>query len=392
MADDLYERYKAALRDGHVALLRGTLEDAALAYRAASLIAPSRALPHASLGGVHLRLGQLVEALSEYAAAVALAPHDEGALLGQAEVLTMVGQKTAAALTLDRVADVQEASGRLPEASDTLRRAMELEDSTERLQRQRALQREIRLSVGAQAAEKMLTRALRPREDAAQALSAKPGPARSAGYSAGPRVRISPDDEELPPLDDADEPAPTVRSAPRVAAAEPASDPRPETGAARRPEQGSDGEPQPLPEPAAEGDPLPAPAPEPLPVMAEPDPAAPSGDELQAEAEAAEAAGDQAGFRSGLVAAARAYAEEGRSEAALEAVHRLLTRHPGDMEVHLLLVDLYVARNWDPLAVDKLVLLERLANLDGDTDTHERLCSIAARSFPDEPRLAAICA
>ena len=59
MTDDLYERYKEALRVGHVAVLRGALEEASEAYRTAASIAPSRALPHTSLGGVLLRLGHL---------------------------------------------------------------------------------------------------------------------------------------------------------------------------------------------------------------------------------------------------------------------------------------------------------------------------------------------
>jgi len=92
MTDDLYERYKEALRLGHVAVLKGALEEALEAYRLAASIAPSRALPHTSLGGVLLRLGHLEEALVEYASAVARAPHDEGALLGQAEALAAAGQ------------------------------------------------------------------------------------------------------------------------------------------------------------------------------------------------------------------------------------------------------------------------------------------------------------
>ena len=96
MTDDLYERYKEALRVGHVAVLRGSLEDAVDAYHNAASIAPSRALPHTSLGGVLLRLGHLEEALVEYAAAVARAPHDEGALLGQAEALTEPDQAVIA--------------------------------------------------------------------------------------------------------------------------------------------------------------------------------------------------------------------------------------------------------------------------------------------------------
>ncbi len=174
MTDDLYERYKEALRLGHVAVLRGALEDALEAYRAAAVIAPSRALPHTSLGGVLLRLGHLEEALVEYTAAVARAPHDEGALLGQAEALTIAGQRVDAALALDHVSEIQEASGRLPEAADTLRRALELEDAPERIRRQRCLLREIRLSAGDAAAEKLLARALRLRDEPAGMSSRRP--------------------------------------------------------------------------------------------------------------------------------------------------------------------------------------------------------------------------
>ncbi|HXG40881.1 MAG TPA: hypothetical protein VNJ28_08060, partial [Candidatus Limnocylindrales bacterium] len=53
-----YERYKDALRRGHVALLRNRLEVALAAYAEAAAIAPERALPHASLGSVYLRLGR----------------------------------------------------------------------------------------------------------------------------------------------------------------------------------------------------------------------------------------------------------------------------------------------------------------------------------------------
>jgi hypothetical protein len=96
MTDDLYERYKEALRVGHVAVLRGARRGPrGIPNR--GLDRPVARLPHTSLGGVLLRLGHLEEALVEYAAAVARAPHDEGALLGQAEALTMAGQRVDAA-------------------------------------------------------------------------------------------------------------------------------------------------------------------------------------------------------------------------------------------------------------------------------------------------------
>ena len=46
----LYERYKDALRRGHVASLRGRLEEALAAYAEAASIAPERSTPHTSAG------------------------------------------------------------------------------------------------------------------------------------------------------------------------------------------------------------------------------------------------------------------------------------------------------------------------------------------------------
>jgi len=48
----LYERYKDALRRGHVAALRGRHDAAVDAYGEAAEIAPDRALPHTSIGGI----------------------------------------------------------------------------------------------------------------------------------------------------------------------------------------------------------------------------------------------------------------------------------------------------------------------------------------------------
>ena len=58
MSDSLFDRYREVLRAGHVAVLRGRLEDAAASYREAALLAADRALPRTALGSVQLRLGQ----------------------------------------------------------------------------------------------------------------------------------------------------------------------------------------------------------------------------------------------------------------------------------------------------------------------------------------------
>lgn len=326
MTDDLYERYKEALRVGHVAVLRGAPKDAMAAYRAAAAIAPSRALPHTSLGGVLLRLGHLEEALVEYAAAVARAPHDEGALLGQAEALTAAGQRVDAALALDHVSEIQEAAGRLPEAADTLRRALDLEDSPERARRQQGLLREIRLSAGDQAAEQLLARALRLRDEPIDDALGSVQSAMAAAPIPGPTV------------------ANPMASGALVI--------------------GTGGETQP----------------------------GPTGDELLVAAEAADLAGDSGTLRSLLLQTARAYSHEGRLEAGLDAAHRLVMRDPSDVDAHLVLVELYVARDWNSLATEKLVLLGRLAELNNDQETRQRLCAVASRAFPNDERLGALCA
>jgi tetratricopeptide (TPR) repeat protein len=480
MTQDLYERYKEALRSGHVAVLRGSLEEALQMYTLASEIAPSRALPHTSLGGVYMRLNRLEEALTEYAAAVARSPRDEGALLGQADALATVGRPRDAAVALDHVAEIQEASARLPEAADTLRRALELEEAPERVHRQRALLREIRLSAGDRAAEQLLARALRLRDEpdgqkpvsrstrtaAAGRGAPEPEPAVEPAPVAEPAPVVEIAAEALPVLDSPDagpvveaesEPEPIVETEPELAAvadAEPMTEPEMEptvelepepvaASAERDPEwveldSGSaadEGEPivvldavaefadEPDLEPAlgaaaelagesevvelsveasADEPSLLPEEPRAVGVMAgvddlvpeasaEPATLQPSGDELLAAAEAAEEAGDDSSLRSLLLWTARAYAREGRFEAGLDTAHRLLMRSPSDVDAHLVLVELYVARNWDALAAEKLLLLGRLAELDNDDATRRRLCQAASRAFPGNERLEALC-
>lgn len=413
MTDDLYERYKEALRTGHVSVLRGSLEEALAAYKLAAEIAPSRALPHTSLGGVYMRLGHLHDALTEFAAAVSRSPHDEGALLGQAEALAAAGMRSEAAGALDHVAEIQEASGRLPEAADTLRRAVELEEAPDRIRRQRALLREIRFSTGDHAAEQLLARALRLRDEpGADAIRPTTGLAFVAAPVAAP-VAATPGGSTLPELVGRElgrEPA-TVREP--VAGAAPTfqllpsvpSEPEPRTAEAVS--RAIEPEPEPLaakPEPVAvaafagsrvlvsngrssvgvmdgvDGPPN-------LPGMTSESEHQPSGDELLAAAEAADLAGDLTALRSLLLWTARAYSREGRFEAALDAAHRLLQRAPGDVDAHLVLVELYVARSWDGLATEKLRLLGRLAELNNDGGTRQRLRAVATRAFPQDPSL-----
>ena len=129
LSEVLYEQYKDALRRGHVAALRGRLDAAAAAYREAARIAPDRALPYVGLGGVLARLGRTDESLAAYAAALDRAPTDEGALQGRADVLAAVGRRSEAADQLDRLAAILDREGRLADACDVARRALELAES-----------------------------------------------------------------------------------------------------------------------------------------------------------------------------------------------------------------------------------------------------------------------
>lgn len=201
MTGTLYEGYKDALRRGHLAALRGRLETAVAAYREASRMAPDRALPYVGLGGVLALLGRPDEALAAYAAALGRAPADEGALRGRADVQAETGRRADAAATLDRLAAVLEGQGRLAEASDAARRALELAESRGRRRGFVALVARLRQASGDPAAAEALERALSVLEvDPSMA----PGPAAVPDVEAGsgqPGAAVAPAQPALPPSD-----------------------------------------------------------------------------------------------------------------------------------------------------------------------------------------------
>jgi hypothetical protein len=94
---------------------------------------------------------------------------------------------------------------------------------------------------------------------------------------------------------------------------------------------------------------------------------------MAAEAESALEAGDVTTARERFVYVARAHGRADRIDAALDACYQALAAVPDDVDLHLLLVDLYRHRGWDALAADKLRLLGRLAALDGDETTADRV-------------------
>ena len=328
----LYERYKDALRRGHVAALRNRLDAAVMAYDEAATIAPDRALPHTSIGGILVRMNRLEDAVAAYDRAIALAPRDEGALQGQSEVLVRLGRRTEAAGALDRLADAYDAAGRLADAADAARRALELAESRVRRRQLESLADRLRASAGDESAERALAGVLRVLEP--------PAP---------------------PPLEI---PEPAAEAEAEEAATEP--------------------------EPVAELEPEPEPEVEPEPEE-EPEPV---DDALvrAAEGEAALITGDLATARAGLLAAARVHRQFDRPAAAIDACYLALAAEPSDPDLHLLLVELYLDRGWKGPATDKLLLLGRLASLADDDATRRRLCAVATERLPNEPRLASLCA
>lgn len=96
--------------------------------------------------------------------------------------------------------------------------------------------------------------------------------------------------------------------------------------------------------------------------------------------------------RKRAVMAAGAYRTVGQFHASIDACYEALAFAPADPGIHFALAQLYLDRGWRTLAADKLVLIGRLAQLTGDTATRARLCDLAVRRFPDDARLAAMCA
>jgi tetratricopeptide (TPR) repeat protein len=318
MSDSLYEQYKDALRRGHVAALRGRFDEALAAYRQAAELAPERPLPYTSQGSVLMRAGQVEEALAAYDEALRRVPRDEAALSGRADVLARAGRRIEAAETLDELASIQQAAGRVAEACETAGRALEQAESRPRRRQVEALARELQAMGGDQSAEQALAKALRTLE--------------------GPDI----------------------------------------SGTTLRPREGAEAEL--LVEDAAAAEPEPEPEPEPDVVA------------VMAEAEEALESGDLATARDRLLVGARAYGAGGRHAAALDACYQALAIAPSDPNVHLVIVELYLARGWRAPAADKLVLLSRLVDLEADEAAHERLCRIVSDRFSNDPRLTALCA
>ncbi|MHB8458802.1 MAG: tetratricopeptide repeat protein [Candidatus Limnocylindrales bacterium] len=353
MSEPLYERYKDALRRGHEATLRGRIDEALAAYAEASALASHRPLPHASRGAVLARAGRSAEALAAFDAALAVAPRDEASLAGRAETLAWMGRRIAAADAYDRLADVQEAAGRLAEACATAGRALEQAESKERRRHVEGLLGRLRGSSGGDEADAAVARAVRVLGGGAAVyppdLAAETEDAVAAVIGSEP-LTLARDDAG--PADDA-----TIAAAP--------------LGPDERATAAGDA----LESPALESPALESPALE-----------SPAHESAAHESEASVAAGQR------FLEAARVHVAAGHYAAALDLCHQALAVVPADASVHLELAEIYLARGWRGLAADKLALLGRLLDLDVDPPARARLCQVVGTWFPDDPRLTALCA
>lgn len=364
MSESLFERYKAALRRGHMAALAGELEDALAAYDAAAVLVPDRALPLASRGTVLHRLDRWPEAAEAFERALQLAPDDEATLRARATARAERDLRSGAAADFERLAFVLDVAGRGPLAADAARRAAELEPT----QAREALA--ARLAAGV-----------------AQLPEAAPGPGgpsdgaatdqpRSSAREAGaydaldalragldPAQPVDADDGGAEPASDSLSVAPAEAA---VAADESAVEPDEEAQVA------ADGG-------AWPGIDLPSPPPAPL-EGPPPDP-----EHLIAEAALVLESGEIEAARDLLLTAARVHREAGRIDAALEVCLNLLSIAPGDPRVHLAIANLQLDRGWTSVATEKMALLVRLTALTGDTHAAADVHGLASERLRDDP-------
>ncbi|HEX9550282.1 MAG TPA: hypothetical protein VF971_04230 [Candidatus Limnocylindrales bacterium] len=332
MSQALYEQYKDALRRGHLANLRGRLDVAEAAYRSAAALAPDRALPYASLGGVLGRTNRPDEALAAFGVALSLAPEDESGLRGRAELHADQGRRAEAAADYETLADVLERAGRLTDAADAARRALELAESRARRHQMERLTILLRDSGEDRDAVDALDRALR-------ILEAVEAP------SAGPPA-------------EGEDPGPAPDAAAQSTGPGPASVAEPAPGA---------------PESSPESSPEPAPL--------GPDPAV-----LRAVADALLDSGDVAGGMERLLSLAALHRSAGRLDAAMDACLAILEISPADHRLQREIAAIQMDRGWTGAAAEKVRLLGRLADLDADVEAQAALSAFAAERGLEPPR------
>lgn len=114
--DDVYARYREALRLGHHEAAEGRFSEALRHYQTAAELAADRALPHVGMGGMLLRLGRAKEALAAYERALQAEPTNLDALTGRAATLLATGRRDEAARVRQQMNDLRSPAeaGRAP--------------------------------------------------------------------------------------------------------------------------------------------------------------------------------------------------------------------------------------------------------------------------------------
>ena len=108
--DDVYARYREALRLGHQEAAEGRFAEALRHYQVAADVAADRALPHIAIGGMHLRLGRAKDALTAYDRALRAEPQNLDALGGRAAALLANGRRDEAARVRKQISDARHAA------------------------------------------------------------------------------------------------------------------------------------------------------------------------------------------------------------------------------------------------------------------------------------------
>jgi tetratricopeptide (TPR) repeat protein len=378
----LYERYKDALKRGHVASLRGRLEEALKAYAEAAAIAPERSTPHTSAATALMRRKRPADALRYYTAALALSPRDEAAMLGRAQALAALDRRPEAADAYDDLAELRASSGKLADAVDAARRALELAEGRERRRLLAQLIERLRASSPGEPGRVALERALRVLDGPAVAEAA----VAATGVSAAARSAESGDTaDEVAAATDAGSAITSDAEGPADEAEIVRLDGEAEPEAAEEAEFGHEDALEPAVaggdagELEAEAEPE---APEPEPIRAALDRDLPDDLDVEAlmrRAEEAITAGAPAEALPLLLDLAAAYRRDGRIDAALDACYLALSLDPDDIALHLGLVELYEERGWTVLATEKLDLLDRLVALDDGAGADRVAAARAAR-------------
>jgi tetratricopeptide (TPR) repeat protein len=354
----LYERYKDALKRGHVASLRGRLEEALTAYAEAAAIAPERATPHTSAATALMRRKRPADALRHYTAALALAPRDEASMLGRAQALAALDRRPEAADAYDRLAELRVSNGKLADAVDAARRGLELAEGRERRRALEQLIERLRASSPGEPGRLAMEKAVRVLDGAAVAEATTkltPSPVQDAPVADAPGDADAAAIAEVAGAERADADAPAILA-------------DGDAGTSDAIETVVTDEAQTFAEPVAVRAALDRDLPDDLDVA-----------ELAARANDAVAAGDASAALPLLLDLAAAHGRDGHIDAALDACYLALSLEPDDIGLHLALVELYDDRGWTVLAAEKLDLLDRLVTLDGGAGAERVAAARGAR-------------